>query len=248
MKKTIIMTLLTLLIATTSYATPLIFSGLDLGNGEEHSGFVPPLTSWPNSETAETQFFSNLNNIVTVDFEDSSPGDSSPTVNFGSGINATFSNLWDADGYIATLPFDDDGYPISGNNHWESLGPFMIDFSEEISAFGFYATDLGDVDTITYLKYMNTFTGAENVISLGPNNLDAGSVKYFGFYDLETTFNRIAIATVDAGQNVLLKYESDWYGIDNISVGTPIPEPTTMLLLGSGLIGLAGFRRKFRKS
>jgi len=26
------------------------------------------------------------------------------------------------------------------------------------------------------------------------------------------------------------------------------PEPTTMLLFGSGLIGLAGFRRKFKKS
>jgi len=40
------------------------------------------------------------------------------------------------------------------------------------------------------------------------------------------------------GQSVLTAH-----GID----GAPVPEPTTMLLLASGLVGLAGFRRKFKK-
>ena len=56
----------------------------------------------------------------------------------------------------------------------------------------------------------------------------------------DTAFNRVEIRETIGG------IDDEYYG--QFYTGTaPIPEPTTLLLLGSGLFGLAGLRKKFKK-
>ena len=111
--------------------------------------------------------------------------------------------------------------------------------------YNYFGLWWGSVDSYNSLEFYNGTTLLETIIgsdlitpvpangnqTLPTNNL------YVNFYDLPS---------FDSFKMVSTNYA---FEADNIAVGVaPVPEPSTVLLLGCGLIGLAWFSRKQRKA
>lgn len=181
-----------------------------------------------------------------------------------------FTDSYSNDGKVATgNTVDISGTDIYWHTSINSGGStaFLVDGSDQLIGKNLVGTGTWETDNrISIADYKNV----QISIDVTNNNVDDGDyIKLFYFFEdssvwgvkeLFNGFSGLETLTLDVpkgdgyGDSLLIMIEalndssSEKYFIDNVMVTgvDAVPIPTSLLLLGSGMVGLVGFRRKNR--